>query len=334
MIFKTNIFKFSLFILIPFSCYAQPQLLFPVDCVEGKHCWVVNYVEVEPMANLVKDFNCGPRSYDNHKGTDIAIRDWEAMKKGVDVFAAADGEVLRLRDGVEDEALSRDQLNTIRNENKSCGNGVFIDHGEGWQTIYCHLKKNSIVVKQHQTVKAGQKIGQVGHSGFVEFPHLHIGVMFNDTLIDPYTGFSNQDGCGKTGQSLWSDEKLSNYRHVSIYASGFNNGVPKFEQIKLNASSPDSLPVDSPALTFWVSIFGVEKDDQIHMEIRDPEGRVFSERNVTQEKTRARQFLYSGKRNKNRELIKGEYTGLVTLKRKLLNGETLEKVMRKTLILH
>ena len=92
MMFKTKIFKFSLFILIPLSCYAQPQLLFPVDCVEGKDCWVVNYVDVEPMADLVKDFNCGPRSYDNHKGTDIAIRDWVAMEKGVDVFAAADGE--------------------------------------------------------------------------------------------------------------------------------------------------------------------------------------------------------------------------------------------------
>jgi peptidase M23-like protein len=228
--FKTNLSKTILFMLVPLYCCAQPKLEFPVECIEGEDCWVVNYVDVAPETNSVKDFNCGLRSYDDHKGTDIAIRDRQTMEYGVDVLAAADGTVLRIRDGVEDTILSRDQLYIIKKENKSCGNGVFIEHGDGWQTIYCHLKKNSTVVKPNQTVKAGQKLGQVGHSGYVEFPHLHIGVMHNESLIDPYTGLSNQEGCNnsnqkqaeKTSQSLWAEEAHANYSHVSIYVYGLH----------------------------------------------------------------------------------------------------------------
>jgi len=84
-------------------------------------------------------------------------------------------------------------------------------------------------------------------------------------------------------------------------------------------------------LTFWVSIFGVEKDDRIHMEIRDPEGRIFSERYITQEKTRARQFLYIGKKNKNSDLIKGQYTGVITFSRELPSGQTLKRKISRIL---
>jgi murein DD-endopeptidase MepM/ murein hydrolase activator NlpD len=334
MLSKTqlSLIIFFLFNSACLSCYAQPKLEFPIDCIEGKDCWVVNYVDVEPVPNIIRDFACGSRSYDNHKGTDIAIRDWQSMERGVDVLAAADGKVLRLRDGVKDEILSHEQLYKVKEGNKACGNGLFIEHDEGWQTIYCHLKQNSIIVKPGQTVTAGQKLGQVGHSGYVEFPHLHIGVMHDDTLIDPYTGLSNQVGCNKSDQPLWLDNKLSNYNPVSIYASGFSNAVPVFEQIKQDASSPDNLPVDSPALIFWTSIFGVQKNDQIQLKIRDPEDRVFSERKVIQEKTRARQFLYIGKKNKKLILIKGTYTGSVTLIRVLTNGEMIKRSISKELI--
>jgi hypothetical protein len=134
---------------------------------------------------------------------------------------------------------------------------------------------------------------------------------------------------------VFVDTSLINLGWWSPYiASGFSDAVPKFEQIKQDASSPESLSIDSPALTFWVSIFGVEKNDQIRMEIHDSEGRVFSERSVLQEKTRARQFLFIGKKNRNGELIKGEYTGMLTLKRKMANGEVFERVLRKRLLLN
>jgi hypothetical protein len=315
------------------SCCAHSQFIFPVDCKEGKDCWVVNYMDVDPVPDSARDFRCGQRSYDNHKGTDIAIRDWKAMLSGVDVLAVADGTVLRLRDGVEDKVLSREQLTTLLEQNRACGNGVVIDHGEGWQTMYCHLKKNSIVVNKNNTVKTGQKIGQVGHSGYVEFPHLHIGVMRNDVWIDPYTGRNNREGCGLAGRSIWSKEVLSDYTPVSIYATGFKDDVPEYEDIKRDVSSPKSLSLDSPALTFWAVIFGIEKNDQIHMEIRDPKGQMFSQRDITQGKTRARQFFYVGRKNRKSALIEGTYTGIITLTRVLTDGEIIKRTVDNELFI-
>ncbi len=68
---------------------------------------------------------------------------------------------------------------------KTAGYAVLIDHGNGVQTRYYHMKEGSIVVKAGQKVSRGQPIGKIGATGFVTGPHLHFEVRVNGKSVNP-----------------------------------------------------------------------------------------------------------------------------------------------------
>lgn len=109
-----------------------------------------------------RSYNKGPvTSY--HKGLDFAAN------KGAPVLAPAAGIVVV--EGYEAKGFHVH------------GNTVMLDHGQGVTSIYMHLSK--INVKRGEKVAAGQKIGEVGHTGISTGPHLHWGVYLYGTSIDP-----------------------------------------------------------------------------------------------------------------------------------------------------
>ena len=63
------------------------------------------------------------------------------------------------------------------------GNTIFVDHGQGVVTMYCHL--NTLTVKKGDIVAQGEKIATVGMTGRVTGPHLHWSVNLNGVRIDP-----------------------------------------------------------------------------------------------------------------------------------------------------
>lgn len=106
---------------------------------------------------LRRFFNGQPRK--PHSGLDIAA------PKGAPVRAPASGEVIRT------------------GEYFFNGRTVFIDHGQGLVSMFCHL--DSIDTREGDTLKPGQVFATVGKTGRVTGPHLHWSVSLNQNRIDP-----------------------------------------------------------------------------------------------------------------------------------------------------
>lgn len=301
----TTLFIFALH----FPAHAQNfSMMLPVDCELNQDCWFMNYVDHDTVEEQVKDAACESRSFDGHKGTDIAIKDFTEMRRGVDVVSAAPGKVLRLRDGESDSFKTREEFREISEKNHDCGNGIIIDHGDGWITQYCHLKKGSIVVEQGQTVRRGEKLAEIGLSGVTEHPHLHVSLIHKGKIVDPFTGREVTTKCGlENAEPLWGSSQIT-YKNFSLYDAGFNAERPDFDAIS-RGNRGASPRLNSDAMIFWAGYFGAKEGDEVHLEIRDPAGNMFVEQKIDQPKTRARQYYFIGLKKPEEGFRKGTWRG-------------------------
>ena len=63
------------------------------------------------------------------------------------------------------------------------GNYVWINHGDGFKSIYMHMTRYIVEVGDY--VEAGQIIGYVGSTGRSTGNHLHFGLKYNSSYVDP-----------------------------------------------------------------------------------------------------------------------------------------------------
>lgn len=319
---------FSLFLLVLLFCFpvsvraqdAPIDFIFPLECTLGTDCVTVNYVDQQPGEGHA-DYECGRKTYDGHKGVDFAVPNRRDMVRGVNVIAARTGRVLRIRDGEDDAIKTEKQFQAVKASGKECGNGVLIEHENGWKSYYCHLKKGSVLVQPGDAVVEGQAIAQVGQSGFSEFPHLHFSVLDkNGRYIDPFTGLRQQTACNMEQASLWRTPMK--YVPFTLFDAGFAAVIPDFTALQQGEyKKPDFIVKDSDALIYWVAFYHAVQGDQVTMTITTPTGLLFHKRSFTLEENKKRpSYFYAGKKTDNAPLMSGDYIGRTEFVRKDASG--------------
>lgn len=287
----------------------------PVDCVLGKTCHIQNYVDHVPSQD-VQDFRCGGLAYDGHKGTDIALPTLAEMRAGVAVLAAAPGVVKGVRDGMADQRYGPQNASTV--ENRECGNGVVVEHEDGWETQYCHMRQGSVRVESGDRVDIGTVLGEIGLSGKTQFPHLHLSVRKDGRSIDPFIPDGNFN-CSASEKTLW--HTTPDYVPGGLLSVGFSDTVPDYDAVLNGTAARDTMPDYAGGLVLFGHAFGSQKGDIIRLEVVGPQGVLFTE-NVELEKAQAQVYRAVGRRLTQSGWPVGDYIGTVSMIR---NGETISQ---------
>jgi murein DD-endopeptidase MepM/ murein hydrolase activator NlpD len=121
------------------------------------------------------------------RGLIIGGRTRECYAWGATVHAPFDGDVITASDGMAERAW----LHPVREIahvlwtavtfrpsqlSKVLGNHVILRSGDVYAG-FAHLVPDSVMVREGQTVRAGEVIGRVGHTGNSTMPHLHFQLM-------------------------------------------------------------------------------------------------------------------------------------------------------------
>ena len=96
------------------------------------------------------------------------------MHNGIDMGCAEGTEIYASRGGVVSVAAYQEN---------GAGNYVQINHGDGYSSIYMHM--THYIVSAGDYVAAGQVIGYVGSTGLSKGNHLHFGISYDGTYVNP-----------------------------------------------------------------------------------------------------------------------------------------------------
>ena len=99
---------------------------------------------------------------------------YKRMHNGIDLAAATGTPIYATRAG---------QVTRTAYQAGGAGNYVSINHLDGFSSVYMHM--SHYVVSAGQSVSQGQLIGYVGNTGISTGPHLHFGISYAGTYVNP-----------------------------------------------------------------------------------------------------------------------------------------------------
>jgi murein DD-endopeptidase MepM/ murein hydrolase activator NlpD len=115
---------------------------------------------------------------------------------GQDIYAPCDGTIIQAEDGYKERTrtnLWSDMSNAYKNAHffdprkddiqSVAGNYIIMECSEYVYAALVHLQTGSIQVSVGQSVKKGEVIGRVGHSGNSFAPHLHFQLMDSSDIL-------------------------------------------------------------------------------------------------------------------------------------------------------
>lgn len=310
-----------------------PRLDLPVACEPGRTCFIQHHVDIDPGPGT-KDFACGSASYDGHDGVDIRALSAAAASQGIEVIAAADGRVLRIRDGMVD-AFPR-ELGKRAITDRECGNAVIVAHVGGLETQYCHLRQGSVTVKAGQSVVRGQALGQIGYSGLADFAHLHFSVRKDGRIIDPFSGLAGGRDAGRSSAcrsagsekegTLWTPDTVARmpYRSSDIIQAGFVSALPRWEDLEHDHARVATVTATSPQLLLFARSVNLGARDRLHFRIDGPAGFLMVQASEPTGRNKAIFVTAAGRTLQAARWPAGLYTGTVEIRR---DGRTIAKAV-------
>lgn len=178
--------------------------------VEHAHAQVAKYFAVNPFSQTgtyitpLAEFcvyqEAGGRSFhyglNGHYAYDLGLCGGSSL--GTPVYAVADGIVIAAIDGNPDRPEGAPVSFNAQ------ANMLLVEHAGGVVSLYAHLRKNSLTVRQGSKVKAGDQIAEVGNSGITAGPHLHFQFQTTEGITLPIR-FSGLKSCKDEGCEDVSD---------------------------------------------------------------------------------------------------------------------------------
>lgn len=209
----------------------------------------------------------GPRWGASHNGLDIS----SGNAFGNPIVAAAAGRVSAAESG---------------GWGGGYGTYCYIDHGNGYVTRYAHM--SALLVSMNQTVRQGDKIGEIGSTGDSTGPHLHFEIRRNGAVLDPenYVNPSKTAAVGAGVAGMAAGTTVTNrvramftayYPADNAMEGGFLDALGnRLDPSKNTMAAPDCVPFHTMVT---IEGTGTERDNTTY-EVLDRGGAITVENGV------------------------------------------------------